>query len=126
MHKGSCLCGAVQYEVTGEIEGPSVCHCSQCRKQSGHLWASAYVPDGALAITKSKGLKWYDSSDTAKRGFCSRCGAFLFWKMMGEGATSFSLGSLDSPTGITLEKHIFVANKGDYYDITDGLPQKEQ
>lgn len=125
MHKGSCLCGAIQYEESGEIQGPSLCHCSQCRKQSGHVWASAYVPDAALAITRGDGLKWYASSDVAKRGFCSTCGSFLFWKMMGEDTTSFSLGSLDGPSGITLEKHIFVADKGDYYVIADDLPQEE-
>lgn len=126
MLKGSCLCGAVQYQATGVVKGPSVCHCSQCRKQSGHVWASAYVPDAALKITRDDGLKWYASSDVAKRGFCGVCGAFLFWKMGGEETTSFSLGSLDGPTGITLQKHIFVADKGDYYDISDGLPQHQQ
>jgi len=123
MLKGSCLCGTVRFEVTGEVQGPSVCHCSQCRKQSGHVWASAYVPDEALKITQNEGLKWYASSDVAKRGFCGTCGAFLFWKMNGEATTSFSLGSLDGPTGIALEKHIFTESKGDYYVICDGLPQ---
>ena len=116
---------SVQFQVMGEMQGPSVCHCSQCRKQSGHVWASAYVPDVALTITQDDGLKWYASSDVAKRGFCSTCGAFLFWKMTKEDTTSFSLGSLDGPTGITLEKHIFVADKGDYYVIADDLPQKD-
>ena len=124
MLKGSCNCGAVQYEVTGKAQGASVCHCGQCRKQSGHVWSSAYVPDTALTITQDQGLKWYASSDAAKRGFCGNCGSFLFWKMNSEDATSFSLGSLDGPTGITLEKHIFVADKGDYYAITDDLPQQ--
>jgi len=125
MQKGSCNCGAVQYEVTGAPQGSSVCHCGQCRKQSGHVWASAHVPDAALAITQDQGLKWYASSDVAKRGFCGTCGTFLFWKMTAEDTTSFSLGSLDGPTGITLEKHIFVAGKGDYYVISDGLPQHQ-
>ena len=126
MLKGSCNCGAVQYEVTGAPLGASVCHCSQCRKQSGHVWSSAYVPDAALAITRDKGLKWYSSSDVAKRGFCGNCGAFLFWKMNAENTTSFGLGSLDGPTGITLEKHLFVADKGDYYLIADDLPQHRE
>ncbi len=125
MRKGSCLCGAVQYEVTGEPQDPSVCHCSQCRKQSGHVWASAYVPDEALKITQDEGLKWYASSDVAKRGFCGTCGAFLFWKKNDEDTIEFSLGSLDGPTGISLEKHIFVADKGDYYEIPDDLPQHQ-
>lgn len=124
MLKGSCNCGAVQFTVSGAPKGPSVCHCGQCRKQSGHLWASAYVAYDALVITQDRGLKWYVSSASAKRGFCANCGAFLFWKMTAETTTSFSLGSIDGPSGITLEKHIFVADKGDYYEIADDLPQQ--
>ena len=44
----SCVCGAVTFEVAGELAPPDACHCSQCRKQSGHLWASAHVPDQDL------------------------------------------------------------------------------
>lgn len=124
MLKGSCNCGAVCYEVTSEPQGPSLCHCGQCRKQSGHVWSSAYVADTALVITQDQGLKWYASSDAAKRGFCGTCGSFLFWKMNAEDSTSFSLGTVDGPTGITLEKHIFVVDKGDYYVISDDLPQQ--
>ncbi len=123
MLKGSCNCGAVRYQVTGPAQGPSLCHCGQCRKQSGHVWSSAYVPDTALTITQDQGLKWYASSDAAKRGFCGICGSFLFWKMNSEDSTSFSLGSIDGPTGTTVEKHIFVADKGDYYVISDDLSQ---
>lgn len=126
MQKGSCNCGAVRFEITAAPKGPSVCHCGQCRKQSGHLWASAYVLDQTLIITQDQGLKWYASSPAAKRGFCANCGAFLFWKMTDEATTSFSLGSLDGPSGITLEKHIFVADKGDYYVISDDLAQHQQ
>ena len=126
MQNGSCLCGAVQYQVIGEVSGLSACHCGQCRKQSGHFWASGFVQDEALKITRDDGLKWYASSKTAERGFCGTCGAFLFWRMHGEGTTSFSLGSLDGATGLKLSKHIFTADKGDYYEIVDGLPQRKQ
>lgn len=101
---------------------PCVCHCGQCRKQSGHLWSSAYASEERVTI---KGpVSWYHASDTAKRGFCQRCGSFLFWKAHDEDTISFSLGSLEEPTGLALERHIFVADKGDYYEITDGLPQR--
>ncbi|MEO1307030.1 MAG: GFA family protein [Pseudomonadota bacterium] len=118
--KGSCLCGDVTYTVEGEISGLSVCHCGQCRKQSGHLWASGYVLDEQIQIEGP--VQWFASSETAERGFCPRCGAFLFWRKQGEGTTSFSLGSLDGETGLKLEKHIFAGEKGDYYEILDGLP----
>lgn len=123
MLSGSCLCGQIKFTVQGPPQEPSVCHCSQCRKQSGHLWASAYVGDEQISITGP--LKWYASSATAKRGFCPSCGAFLFWKATAETTTSFALGSIDGPTGLHLGKHIFTANKGDYYSIDDALPQKD-
>jgi len=122
--KGRCLCGSVTYTVTGEVEKASACHCHQCRRQSGHVWASAQVVDDGISIS-GEALAWFRSSDSAKRGFCSACGSYLFWILDGEGKTSFSLGSLDAPTGLSLEKHIFVADKGDYYAIADDVPQED-
>ncbi len=50
MPKGSCLCGAVSFEVAGTLRPPDACHCSQCRKQSGHYWASTDVARAALTV----------------------------------------------------------------------------
>ena len=124
MLKGSCLCGNIQFETSARPKGNSMCHCGQCRKQSGGIWSSAYVPERDLTITGD--VSWYAASPTAKRGFSASCGSFLFWKAHDDDTISFSLGAIDGPTGLTLEKHIFVADKGDYYDITDGLPQSAQ
>lgn len=57
-------------------------------------------------------------------GSCN-CGCFLFWNANDEDGMSFSLGAIDGPTGLKLQKHIFVADKGNYYDIADDVPQKE-
>ena len=119
--KGSCLCGAVTYDVSKSSDGFSACHCSQCRKWSGHLWASAHVADDALKI--SGDVRWFQSSEKARRGFCPNCGSALFWKHADDPHTSFSLGSLDDTAGVRLKRHIFTADKGDYYDIADDLPQ---
>ena len=125
MHTGSCLCGGVTFNITGNLSQPTACHCSQCRKQSGHVWSSTYFPETALTLTVQDSLKWYAASGSAKRGFCGTCGAFLFWKHNDEDTISVAMGSLDEPTGLHLAKHIFVADKGDYYDITDDLPRLE-
>ena len=122
MIEGHCLCGAIAFRATAEPKGASICHCSQCRRQSGHLWASAFVPIAALEIDGEP--SWYEASPKARRGFCGTCGAFLFWKANDEDTISLALGALVAPTGITLEKHIFVADKGDYYEIADKLPQR--
>lgn len=122
MLKGSCLCGDVHFEVTGDLQGKnSACHCGQCRKQSGHHWASGNAKVGDITIHGP--VAWFEASPIAKRGFCPRCGSFLFWKAHDEDQVSFSLGALNGDTGLRLERHIFVVDKGDYYDITDGLPQ---
>ncbi|MDE4132361.1 GFA family protein [Phaeobacter sp. QD34_3] len=123
MIKGSCLCGDIRFETAAAPKGASMCHCGQCRKQSGGIWASAYVPEAELAITGS--VSWFQASPDAKRGFCARCGSFLFWKAYDEDTISFALGAVEDPTGLKIEKHIFTGSKGDYYEIADGLPQRD-
>ncbi|CUH50483.1 GFA family protein [Ruegeria atlantica] len=126
MQNGSCLCGAVAFTIDGELSQPSACHCGQCRKQSGHVWSSTWTHQDHLSFTASDTLTWFRASDTARRGFCRSCGSFLFWQHNDEDTISISMGALSEPTGLTLSKHIFVADKGDYYDITDDLPQRAQ
>jgi len=126
MHNGSCLCGAVTVEVTGELATPEACHCSQCRKQSGHYWAASDVPKSRVTIHGDDSLTWYQASEKARRGFCSTCGSFLFWEAVGSEKIGIAMGSFDGPTDTRLGLHIFVADKGDYYDIADGLPQNPQ
>ncbi|MEL6736267.1 MAG: GFA family protein, partial [Pseudomonadota bacterium] len=58
--------------------------------------------------------------------FCSTCGSALFWKSNGSVKTSILAGSMDGETRLALDRHIFVANKGDYYDVADGLPSFDQ
>jgi len=122
--RGSCLCGAVRYEFNVPAGEATACHCSQCRKQTGHFVASIYLDWADVTVTGEESITWYASSDFAKRGFCSKCGSNLFWVSPEYGA-GISAGSLDKPSGTKLVRHIFVADKGDYYDLSDGLPQHE-
>lgn len=126
MHSGSCLCGAVRVEVAGELAAADACHCSQCRKQSGHYFASTNVPRAALTIHGENSISWYASSEKVRRGFCSVCGSWLFWDPLFRDSIAVAMGLFDTPTGTRLRGHIFVADKGDYYDIADGLPQSRQ
>lgn len=120
---GSCLCGGVRFEAR-QHDAPEMCHCSQCRKWAGHAWAA--VGSKKLTIKGRKHLRWYRSSDDAERAFCAVCGSSLFWRQDGEKHIAISMGSIDPPTGMTLSGHIFTADKGDYYEIGDDLPQKKK
>ncbi len=122
MIRGACLCGAVRYRVAGPLRPVIACHCTQCRKTSGHYVAATSAPRETLTIEGK--VQWYVSSSTARRGFCPVCGSNLFWD--GPGANlSIHAGTLDPPTGVRLAGHIFCAAKGDYYEIADDLPAAE-
>ena len=128
MLKGACLCGAVSFEVEGTLERlPEACHCTQCRKQTSHFFASVNVRRKAIVIHGADNVTWYRSSEKVQRGFCSVCGSSLFWNPTIEGYEfiAVAMGALDSPTGTRLAKHTFVGDKGDYYEINDGLPQSQ-
>ena len=126
VHHGSCLCGAVRFTVRGPLAAPSACHCSICRKISGHFEASTDIPRKAISIEGAEHVTWYQSSEKVRRGFCRHCGANLFWDPIFRDWTAISMGAFDTPTGTKLKNHIFVADKGDYYEISDGLPQNLQ
>ncbi len=126
---GRCLCGAVEFSARRDGSSAEACHCGQCRRWSGHYWASVNVDAETLKFTKGEaGVGWFRSSDLVRRGFCRNCGSALFWqadKHPDHGhRIAIAAGAIDAPTGLALKEHIFVADKGDYYTITDGLPQK--
>ena len=121
--RGGCLCGAVRFTTTGRLRGVVYCHCTQCRRQTGHVLAATSARNGELAVEGASHLTWYAASAHAKRGFCRSCGSLLFWKREGTDVTSIMAGAFDRPSGLVGDSHIFVADKGDYYEIEDGLPQ---
>lgn len=125
MHKGSCLCGAISFEVEGDLPAPDACHCTACRKHSGHFFVSTDVPRSALSLQGEEHLSWYHSSEKVRRGFCGRCGSALFWDPIFHDWIGIAMGAFEAPTETQLRIHIYVAEKGDYYEIKDGLPQND-
>ena len=125
---GGCLCGGVRYSVRAPLRDVVCCHCSQCRRTSGHYVAATGAPTADLELTESSTLTWYRSSERAERGFCNRCGGNLFWRPVGgkHDWTSIMAGTVDTPTHLKTVQHIFVADKSDYYTLSDGVPQVAQ
>ncbi len=124
--RGSCLCGACAYEVHGPLRNVIACHCTQCRKQTGHYLAATNAQLADFRLLRSDSLRWYRASARAQRGFCSTCGSTLFWQADGREEISIAAGSLDGPTGLTIEGHIYCADRGDYYSIPDEGYRLEQ
>ncbi len=117
---GRCLCGAVAYEINGPMREVINCHCGQCLRSHGNFASYTSVQHDDFLLTQAQALKWYESSDFARRGFCGTCGSSLFYERREGGAISIAAGTLDPPTNLKTVAHIFVADKGDYYEIADG------
>lgn len=122
--RGSCLCGAVRYEVTGSLGPAGHCHCSMCRKSHGAAFATwAFVDPKRFRWTSGAELvEGYLSSPGRERCFCRKCGAPLVATHDGK-VTELVLGSVDGDPGLRPREHIFVASRAPWHEITDALPQ---
>jgi hypothetical protein len=119
---GGCLCGAVRYRVDGPLGEAGACHCAECRRASGHFIAGVSVARDDLTVEGE--VRWFASTPgVVRRGFCPACGSNLFWDRLAAPTIDIWCGTIDGASGTRLTGHIFVAEKGDYYEIADGLPQ---
>jgi hypothetical protein len=123
LHRGRCLCGKIRLRIEGPMRDIIVCHCGQCRKWHGHTPGYSSAEWSQITLEGQEHLRWYDSSDAARRGFCGTCGSALFWERRNAKSVSITSGCLEPPTGLRATMHIYVKDKGDYYDILDGLPR---
>lgn len=123
MHQGQCECGAVRFQVANLRDTVTACHCGQCRRMSGHYWASTNSEQKDYTFFGEEGLTWYVSSDWAERGFCAKCGSSLFYRMKGESHMSVAAGCLDDASDLVMGRHIFVKDKGPYYELADDVPK---
>lgn len=128
--QGSCLCGAVKYEIRSRPKALSHCHCSQCRKGHGAAFASygSVLRNDLLLVQGADDIKSYSTSASVLRQFCAHCGSSLFWsKSQGEYSDwiSIALGTLDTPFTSEKQKHIQVTSKAPWYEIRDPWPQSD-
>jgi hypothetical protein len=126
-HTGSCLCGAIRFEIAAPLTFAEHCHCSMCRKAHGAAFSTnTVVPTEALRITcGADALSEYESSPNRRKCFCSTCGSQLFIRRTNRpDVTVVALGAVDAAPSIRPERHVFVASKAPWYDIDGGeLPQ---
>ena len=121
--KGKCLCGGIKFTTKGFHREVSNCHCIQCMKTHGNFAAYTRVNDNCLNFLNKKTLKWFKSSNKAKRGFCFRCGASIFFKVNKSKTTSISAGMFDKSLKVKSNKNIFVKKRLKYYKLDQSIPK---
>ena len=119
----SCLCGGIQLKTKGPLRHVSNCHCRQCMKTHGNYAAYTNVLEKDIKFIKKRTLKWFKSSKKARRGFCNKCGASIFFKFLGSDYISIAAGMFQNPTKLKTTKNIFVKGKLDYYKLHNKLPK---
>ena len=125
--RGSCLCGAVSYEITGAFRFIGHCHCSMCRKSHGAAFATWGIigPEQFRWTSGAELVEGYRSSPGRERCFCRKCGSSLASAHDGK-VTEVAVGTVDGDPGARPREHIFVGSKAPWYEIADALPQHEQ
>ena len=126
MQTGACLCGAVKYEIAGDLAPIQLCHCAMCRRASGTAFA-ANMPVRAedfRIVAGEASLKAYESSPGKARVFCRECGSPILSRSVGDpDMVRVRAGTLDEPAPTHAAFHFHVASKASWLPIADDLPQ---
>ncbi len=118
MIKGSCLCGETQVEVQIMSGSVIVCHCSMCVKQAaGPLFYSDAVKEKDYHFSKTSEVYTYKSSHHAERGFCKKCGTFLFMRYNKNTNTHFNI-ELFEELDKSIVSEIHLKDKKECYSIS--------
>lgn len=129
MHQGECLCGQIQFKITGTIQDIVCCHCSQCRRAQG----SAFATNGNVNTTDFSFIKGeelltkYKNNEKGDKYFCSACGSPIMAKFHAKpDKIRIRLGTISGNTNEKPEAHIFVKSKANWEKIGDDLPQHDE
>ena len=130
MGSGRCICGAVAFEVDGPLRDVLLCHCTECRRWAGHVWAASAALGWRISISRRTADSGGSTAPTAltTRAAASAASAAraLFWHAPGREKVSIAAGCLDEPTGIATIAQIWVASAGDYYELDERVPSHER
>src|SRR5512139_52064 len=123
MLRSSCLCGAVTWEVGGELQFMSHCHCSRCRKTRGAAFATEVAaPAGGYTMRGREHVAGFASSAELTRYFCAVCGSTVPGQPW-QGLVFVPAGNFADDPGVRPLAHIFVASKAPWYEVPDQLPR---
>ncbi|KAI1825230.1 DUF636 domain-containing protein [Xylaria intraflava] len=129
---GSCMCGEIKYQFTGEPAATALCHCIDCQKWSGGSFTSnALVPRSVFSVTQGT-PKTFDvtgaSGKINKHFFCPTCGSSLYTELeiMPE-MTCIKAGTLDGGAanlGNKIGVEFYVRDRPPYQKPCDGAKQE--
>lgn len=128
--KGSCLCGEVKYQYSGDVKVFQYCHCSRCRKFTGSAHASNIIidKDDFSWLVGEEYVSRYEVVETKHFAtcFCKKCGSSLPWKAKSGKAVVIPAGTLDDDPDVKPKHNIFYSDKALWYTDADQLKKFKQ
>lgn len=125
-HKGSCLCGAVRFEIQGAFAHFFLCHCSRCRKDTGSAHAANLFSTNAQInwLAGKDHIKTFQLPETRHtRSFCRECGAAVPSLQMDGALLVTPAGSLDTEINIPPTAHIMFASRANWDEYLEKAPK---
>jgi len=126
MYQGSCLCGAIKYELESDLKAVVNCHCGFCSKAHGAVFTTLlFAPLANLTITEGKELleSYHVENLNADRCFCSKCGTRLYNSLPSLGRVSIVVATLTTDEILRPLAHVNTESKCSWFQINDDLPQ---
>jgi hypothetical protein len=116
--RGSCLCGAVRIAIKTRSNSVAACHCSMCRKWGGGPLL-AIECGSAVQFDGTDSISVFSSSAWAERGFCSKCGSHLFYRLKKERHYAVPVGLFDNGEPWVFDQQIFIDEKPSFYSFAN-------
>lgn len=116
--RGNCLCGAVRIAIKPTSKSVAACHCSMCRKWTGGPLLAIECGSN-IQFDGSDSISVFSSSDWAERGFCSKYGSHLFYRLKKEGRYFIPVGLLDDGEQWVFDQQIFIDEKPSVYSFAN-------
>ena len=115
IHRGSCQCGAINYEVEGQPKVVAHCHCENCQRGSGagHTTGAMFSKVGFQLTGKVSEYRYKsDNGNVVTRVFCPACGSPIFGRNSGlKGYLTITLGTMDDSSGFEPEVVVYKCNR---------------
>jgi hypothetical protein len=126
--QGGCQCGAIRYRLEGGSERINLCHCRMCQRAHGAPVVAWVTIRADRVVMLGESAQFYRSSERAERGFCSRCGSPMFWRLLNqtdspERLIDVAAASLDDPTLFAPSEHLWVSSAMPWLQLADHLPR---
>ena len=124
--EGGCLCGEIRYKVNGTVIDARYCHCRICQRASGAP-AVAWLTVSVQSFSYLQGTpSVFHSSAHSQREFCGRCGTQLVFRRTEDPVTvDITIASLDDPSLIEPEYHIWRESRILWFETRDTLPRHD-